>query len=428
MRFDAVDTDQAREAMRGCQAAYYLIHSMLAVGSAYRAHDLQLAEDFAKSAKASGVRRIIYLGGLGETGEGLSEHLSSRREVERALQSAGVPVTVFRAAMIIGSGSASFEILRYLVARLPVMVTPKWVSTQCQPIAVRNVLYYLVQCLEVQETEGRTMDIGGPDILTYRQLMQCMAKALGLRKRVVIPVPLLTPRLSSLWIHMVTPIDSSIARPLAEGLRNRVVCRDNAAVSFMPQKLLGAREAIDAALGKHREGQAETSWSDAGVMPGDPDWAGGDSYEDRRTIEIKAPAAIVFKVLCQLGGENGYFSSPMLWRIRGILDRVLGGPGLSRGRRSREHVVYGDALDFWRVTRVDQDRALELRAEMRLPGVARLAFEIEKFTDNLDRVRLTQIAAFAPRGVLGHLYWWSVTPFHRSVFNGMLRGIRTRAE
>jgi len=424
---DAADVTRLSETMCGCEAAYYLIHSMLVVGSEYRSHDAELARGFARASADAGVKRIIYLGGLGETGSRLSEHLSSRREVEQALRSAGLPVTVFRAAMIIGSGSASFEILRYLVARLPIMVTPRWVSTENQPIAVRNVIHYLVECLHVRDTNGKTLDVGGPDVLTYRDLMQRMADALGLRKRLVIPVPVLTPRLSSLWIHLVTPIDRRIARPLAEGLRNRVVCRNNDAAKLMPQDLLGTREAIDAALGKHSADQLETSWTDAGVMPGDPAWAGGDAYEDRRSVEVDAPAQAVFRALCQLGGENGYYGSPWLWRIRGLLDRLVGGPGLSRGRRSRKEVAYGDALDFWRVTRIEKNRALGLRAEMKLPGVAMLDFEIDDSAERPGAAVLSQTATFLPRGMLGHLYWLIVTPFHRTVFNGMLRGIKKQA-
>ncbi len=427
VKADATDRAALSDAMRGTEVAYYLIHSMLAVGPAYRSHDRVLAEGFAQAAAQAGIERIIYLGGLGETGTGLSEHLNSRREVEQALRSTKVPVTVLRAAMIIGSGSASFEILRYLVARLPVMVTPRWVSTESQPIAIRNVIHYLVECLSVPDTTGKTIDIGGPDVLTYRDLMQRMAEALGLRKRLVIPVPVLTPRLSSLWIHLVTPIDRRIARPLAEGLRNRVVCRNNEASELMPQELLSVREAIEAAVGKHSADQLETSWTDAGVMPGDPAWAGGDAYEDRRSMEIDAPAETVFRTLCQLGGENGYYSSPMLWRIRGVLDRLVGGPGLSRGRRSRAKIGYGDAIDFWRVTRIEENQALELRAEMRLPGVATLDFEIENISREPRKVRLTQTATFLPPGILGHLYWLGVTPFHGPVFNGMLKGIRAHA-
>ncbi|MCA9253563.1 MAG: SDR family oxidoreductase [Phycisphaerae bacterium] len=426
VKSDANDRVQLGENMCKCDAAYYLIHSMLAVGPKYRKHDRTLAENFARAASDAKVKRLIYLGGLGETGSGLSEHLKSRREVEVALKSTDVPVTVLRAAMIIGSGSASFEILRYLVARLPVMITPRWVSTECQPIAVRNVIHYLTECLNVPETVGQTLDVGGPDVLTYRALMQSMAQSLGLQKRIVIPVPVLTPRLSSLWIHLVTPINRRIARPLAEGLRNRVVCRNENAKRLMPQDLLSVKDAIDAALGKQASDQMETSWSDAGVMPGDPSWAGGKIYIDRRSIDIAATPRDVFRVLCQLGGENGYFSSPFLWRLRGLIDRLMGGPGLRRGRRSSDTIAYGDALDFWRVTGIEENRWLQLSAEMRLPGIAKLEFEIRGAANRSNNVTLVQTAKFSPRGILGRLYWLSVIPFHNIVFAGMLQGICDR--
>ncbi|MHC5113771.1 MAG: SDR family oxidoreductase [Planctomycetota bacterium] len=423
---DASDATALRAAMDGCSAAYYMIHSMMAAGPAYRQRDRALARGFADAAAEAGLDRIVYLGGLGETGTGLSEHLGSRREVEQVLRDGDVPVTVLRAAMIIGSGSASFEILRYLVERLPVMVTPKWVSTESQPIAVRNVVHYLAACLETPETVGRTLDIGGPDVLTYRDLMRTMAAVRGLRKRLVIPVPVLTPRLSSLWIHLVTPLSSHIARPLAEGLRNRVVCRDDEAARLMPQRLLTVREAIAAALGRREAGEVETSWSDAGAMPGDPDWAGGTVFVDRRTLDIAAPARAVHAAACRIGGGQGYYAASWLWRLRGALDRLVGGPGLRRGRRDPERVAYGEALDFWRVTGLDPERRLELRAEMKLPGEATLAFDIEPIDSG--RARLVQTARFKPRGLAGLLYWYAVLPLHGLVFSGMLRGIAGAAE
>ena len=292
---DLADETSLTRELEGCQAAYYLVHSMMSAGSDYAEHDHQLALTFARAAKNAGVKRIIYLGGLGETGPDLSEHLSSRREVEEALASTGVPVTVLRAAMIIGSGSASFEILRYLVERLPVMVTPKWVSTPCQPIAVRNVIGYLVGVLAVPETAGGVFDIGGPDVFCYRDIMRIMAEELGLRRRLIIPVPVLTPRLSSYWIQLITPLSNTIASPLAEGLKNPVVCRDNRIASLIPQELLGVREAIHAALNKMAEHNVETSWSMAGPIPGDPDWAGGTVFRDVRQITVEAPAWAVFR-------------------------------------------------------------------------------------------------------------------------------------
>jgi uncharacterized protein YbjT (DUF2867 family) len=413
-------------ALEGCSAAYYLVHSMLAAGAAYAEHDRQLARNFATAASATAsIERIVYLGGLGETGTELSEHLSSRREVEHELSSGMVPVTTLRAAMIIGSGSASFEILRYLVERLPVMVTPRWVQTESQPIAVRNVLEYLVRVLEVKETSGRILDIGGPEVLSYRDLMRTMTQALGLPRRLIVPVPVLTPRLSSLWIHLVTPLSHQIARPLAEGLRNRVVCRSTAARELMPQMLLTVRESIDAALGRYRNEGVETSWTDAGPIPGDPDWAGGTVFVDRRVAEIDAPPAAVFRAVRRIGGGNGWYAADVLWRFRGWIDRLVGGPGLRRGRRDPEILGYGDALDFWRVTGIEEDRCLELRAEMKLPGEALLEFEISEGDHGSV---LTQTARFKPRGLTGLLYWFTVLPLHNFVFRGMLGGIRRIAE
>lgn len=422
---DISDREHLTTALRGCEAAYYLVHSMMAAGTEYRTRDRQLATTFAQAAAAAGVGRIIYLGGLGETGERLSEHLSSRREVEAALASSGVPLTVLRAAMIIGSGSASFEILRYLVERLPIMVTPRWVQTESQPIAVADVLHYLVKCLETPETSGRTLDIGGPDVLTYRELMNVMARALGLRPRLILPVPVLSPRLSSLWIHLVTPISHRIARPLAEGLRNRVVCRDDAAARLMPHERMSVRTAIDAALGRTAEGNVETAWSDAGPIPGDPDWAGGRVFVDRRSVSIAASCEQVFSVVLRIGGDVGYFAADWLWRLRGLLDRLVGGPGLRRGRRCPDKLAFGEAVDFWRVTGLEEGRRLELRAEMRLPGEATLSFEV---APDGDGCVLTQIARFKPRGLAGIAYWYAVVPLHGVVFRGMLQGVKRVAE
>lgn len=431
-RVEVVEGDAAEEArlvdaMRGCIAAYYLVHSMDAAGAEYRRRDRALAEVFGRAAMKAGVPRIIYLGGLGETGEGLSEHLSSRREVEAALASAGVPVTVFRAAMIIGSGSASFEILRYLVERLPIMITPRWVSTESQPIAIRDVLHYLIAALENPATIGKTLDIGGPDVWSYARVMREMASALGLQRRLVFPVPVLTPRLSSLWIHLVTPLRASIARPLAEGLRNRVVCRDDEAHRLMPHQCLTIREAMEAALAKVQAGEVETAWSDAGVMPGDPVWAGGAVFVDRREATMSASPAAVWSAVASLGGTRGYYAADWLWRLRGIMDRLVGGPGLRRGRRSADELRLGDALDFWRVTAIDPPRRLELTAEMKLPGVATLSFDIEPGPAPTGRTLLVMTARFRPRGLLGIAYWRSVLPMHGIVFSAMLKGIARAA-
>lgn len=424
---DLADEDATTSAMRGCQAAYYLVHSMVA-GASYAEADRELARRFASAAARAGVGRVIYLGGLGEQGQGLSEHLASRREVEAVLAAGPVPVTVLRAAMIIGSGSASFEILRYLVERLPVMVTPRWVRTTSQPIAIGNVVTYLVACLSTPATVGRTLDIGGPDVVSYLELMRIMAEERGLRRRLVIPVPVLTPRLSSLWIHLVTPLSHRIARPLAEGLRNPVVCRDEEAARLMPQRLLGVREAIRVALEQVAHREVETGWLDAGPIPGDPDWAGGTVFMDRREIEVAARPADVFVTLSRIGGETGWYALDWLWRIRGVLDRLAGGPGLRRGRRDGERVAFGDAIDFWRVTGIEPGRRLALRAEMRLPGEASLEFIVEPMPGRTGCSRLVQTARFLPRGLLGLAYWYLVLPLHGFVFGRMLAGIRRAAE
>ena len=425
VRADLGDAGDLAEKLRGCEAAFYLVHSMTSSGAGYAEDDRHLATQFAIAARKAGVGRIIYLGGLGETGPDLSEHLASRRQVEAALASTGVAVTVLRAAMIIGSGSASFEILRYLVERLPVMVTPKWVSTPCQPIAVRNVIEYLVKCLSAPETVGDIFYIGGPEVLCYRDIMRAMAEELGLRQRWIIPVPVLTPRLSSYWIHLVTPLSHAIAKPLAEGLKNPVVCRENRIREIIPQKLLTVREAMRAALTKIAEHQVETSWSMAGVIRGDPDWAGGTVFRDAREATIEAPAAAIFRAVCRVGGGHGWYEGDWLWRIRGWMDRMMGGPGLRRGRRNPEMVSYGEALDFWRVTGYERDRRLALRAEMKLPGEAMLEFQIEE--KGSGECTLRQTALFQPRGLFGLLYWYSVVPLHHIVFRGMLRGIKREA-
>jgi uncharacterized protein YbjT (DUF2867 family) len=424
VRGDAGDPASLRAAMAGCRAAYYLVHSMIAAGAEYAEEDRRLARAFAAAAEEAGLERLLYLGGLGELGTGLSEHLTSRREVETLLASGRTPVTVFRAAMIIGSGSASFEILRYLVERLPVMVTPRWVTTESQPIAVRNVVQYLVAALDVPATAGRTLDIGGPDVLSYRELLRIMAEERGLRRRVVIPVPVLTPRLSSLWIHLVTPISHRIARPLAEGLRNRVVCRDDEAQRLLPQPLLSVREAIRAALDHVAHDDVETSWSMAGPVPGDPDWAGGTVFTDRRSRAVEAPPEAVYAAVVRIGGGQGWYAADWLWRLRGILDRLVGGPGLRRGRRGSGDLGYGEALDFWRVTGLEPNRRLALRAEMKLPGEALLEFEIEPAAGGST---LTQTARFRPKGLLGLAYWYGVMPLHAFVFDGMIEGIRKEA-
>lgn len=424
VRCDLADREATAAALAGCTAGVYLVHSMMTAGAEFADADQELARSFAAAAHAAGVGHLVYLGGLGETGGDLSEHLRSRREVEGALRSTPVPVTVLRAAMVLGSGSASFEILRHLVERLPVMITPRWVDTESQPIAIDDVLAFLVAAVQRRDLAGGTFDIGGPDVMTYRQMMQLVAAELGLRRRLIVPVPVLTPRLSSLWIHLVTPIDHRIARPLAEGLRNRMVCRDDRARELRPGATLSVRAAVRAALAAEGAPTAESHWSDAGPMPGDPEWSGGTVLRDRRSLRLDLPPDAAFAAVAQVGGARGWPGGMWLWRLRGAIDRLVGGPGLRRGRRDPDHLAYGDALDFWRVTRVEAGRELELRAEMRLPGVAVLRFEIEPAGEGC---RLVQEARFRPRGLAGLLYWYAVWPVHAFVFRRMLHGFGRRA-
>lgn len=425
---DVFDRAALTEALRGCQAAYYLVHSMNPGARDFADADRQAAENMAAAATAGGVPRIVYLGGLGEEGSGLSHHLASRAEVASILRAGTVPVTVLRAAMIIGSGSASFEILRYLVERLPVMITPRWIDTPCQPVAIRNVLGYLIGCLECPETVGETFDIGQEEIVSYRQLMEIYADEAGLRRRWIIPVPVLTPRLSSYWIHLVTPVPAALARPLAEGLRNPVVCRDTRIRQLIRQPLLDSRQAIRLALERLRQQAVESSWIDAGRIPpaewsvsGDPRWAGGTVLEDSRRIVMAATADEVWSVVSRVGGSTGWYYGDWLWKLRGLLDRLVGGVGLIRGRRHATDLQVGDALDFWRVSSVERPRRLLLAAEMKLPGQAVLEFRLQQ--DAAGQTELRQTARFLPRGLWGLLYWYAVMPFHGLVFNGMLRGI-----
>lgn len=436
---DLSDAVPLVEAMRGCGAAFYLVHSTSAAPRENVVRDRELARTFAEAAQRARLARIVYLGRLGELEPGPSEHLASRRDVERLLASGTTPVTALRASQILGSGSTSFEILRHLVERLPVMVTPRWVSTECQPIAVRNVLHYLVACLSTPATEGRPLDIGGPEVLAYRELMRIMAEELGLRRRLVIPVPVLTPRLSAFWIHLVTPISYHSAVPLVEGLRNRAVCLDDEACRLMPQRMLTVREGIRLALERVEQRDVETVWSSAGSVPENQDWSGGRVFTDTRSLDLEVPPAAVYRAVCRIGGANGWYSTDRLWWLRGVLDRLAGGPGLRRGRRDPERLSFGDVVDFWRVIGLEPNRALRLRAEMKLPGEAMLEFAVEprdaqngplppEAADRAPRSRLTQTARFRPRGLAGVLYWYAVLPFHGIVFHQMLNGIRFAAE
>ena len=412
------------EQLRGCDVLIYLVHSMRSAHSAYHEVDNQLAESTAIACERAGVKQIIYLGGLGDNSDHLSTHLKSRREVEGHLRNSRVPVTTLRAAMIIGSGSSSFEILRYLVERLPIMITPRWVRTESQPISIRNVLEAITACTGADKQYGKIIDIGGSNVLSYLELMRLVSKNLKLPRRIVIPVPVLTPRLSSLWIHLVTPVDAQIARPLAEGLSNRVVCQGNSLEELIGHPPDSAAEAIEAAIAHERSDTIETSWTDSGPMPHDPSWAGGHVYQDCRERCIDAPAPCVYEAISVIGGGHGYYKADWLWRLRGMMDRLAGGPGLRRGRRRQRVLHEGDALDFWRVLHADTNKRLVLFAEMKLPGTATLTFSIEPSDQG---ILLTQTAHFRPRGIAGLLYWQAIKPLHGFVFTGMLNGIRDEA-
>lgn len=421
---DVLDLNSLEEACHGCDAAFYLVHSMNQQSTDFADTDRKAAENMRDAAASAKLERIIYLGGLGVHDDSLSKHLRSRHEVAEILSEGEVPATILRAGMIIGSGSASFEILRYLVERLPVMITPRWVQTPSQPIGVRNVLYYLLKSLEIDAMKGKSFDIGGPEVISYDCLMRLYAEEAGLGKRLVIPVPVFTPRLSSYWIHFVTPVPSFIARPLAEGLKNPVVCQEDEITRLIPQKLLSCREAVRYAIDRTQQELTDTHWTDAGLVPvewanpGDAAWSGGTCYTDHRVIVVNEPASEVWSRITRLGGTFGWYHGNWLWHLRGLMDKMVGGVGLSRGRRSATNLSVGDALDFWRVLYLIPGKHLTLYAEMKLPGVATLEFKLTQQSENVTQ--LEQVARFKPRGLTGLLYWFMVSPLHEYVFNGML--------
>ncbi|MCC7528765.1 MAG: SDR family oxidoreductase [Candidatus Melainabacteria bacterium] len=427
-QLDLKDLESTRQAVEGCDVVYYLMHSMNPESKDFAQADKLAAGNMVKVGEENGLCQLIYLGGLGEDEANLSKHLRSRAEVAEILRGAKFPVTILRAAMIIGSGSASFEILRYLTDRLPVMVTPRWVSTTSQPIAIRNVLHYLLKALRLGETFDRTFDIGGPEVLTYRQLMETYAREAGLPVPIIVPVPVFTPRLSSYWINFVTPVPAYIARPLAEGLRNPAVCRESKITEIIPQDLLTCAAAIKIAIDRIQHHKVESHWTDAGRMPpvewfssSDPQWAGGAVFSDVRRVTIEGTAADAWKAVARIGGTTGWYYANWLWRLRGLLDFLWGGIGLRLGRRDPDELRTGDAVDFWRVKSAEREKRLLLIAEMKLPGEAALEFQIKQTGEN--RTEILQIARFLPSGLLGLAYWFAVSPLHEFIFTGMLSGV-----
>lgn len=423
---DLLDEASLRAALEGVDLAYYLVHSMGARGS-FEDMDRTAAQNFAAAAKAAGVQGIVYLGGLGSDAEELSAHLRSRHEVGRLLRASGVPVLEFRASIVIGSGSLSFELIRSLVERLPVMITPRWVKVPAQPIAIDDLLAYLVAALDLPVTEFGVYEIGGADQVTYADVMRVYARQRSLRIR-MIPVPVLTPYLSSLWLGLVTPLYARIGRKLIESIVHPTVVRDASALTVFPVRPMGVDAAVARALANEDREFAATRWSDALSSAGpQPSWGGvqfGTRLVDSRAVTVPVPAAAAFAPIQRIGGRTGWYGADWLWRIRGYMDLLVGGVGMRRGRPSPTRIRLGDALDFWRVEAFEPDRLLRLAAEMRLPGRAWLEFEI---TSEGDTSTIRQTAIFDPVGLAGRLYWYAVYPFHEIVFGGMLRNIASAA-
>jgi uncharacterized protein YbjT (DUF2867 family) len=422
VRGDCLDRNSLAACMAGVHTAYYLVHSMGSEGS-FAEEDRLAARNFADAASAAGVRRIVSLGGLGDEDPSLSAHLRSRQEVAGILRASGVPTLEFRASIVIGSGSLSFEMIRALVQRLPVMICPRWVAVKAQPIAVEDVIAYLMQALELPAGQGGTFEIGGADQVSYGEIMKEYARQCGLR-RWMIPVPVLTPRLSSLWLGLVTPIYARIGRKLVDSMRNPTLVKDVSALAAFQVRPRGLKEAIERALLNEDREIAETRWPDALSSGGKlASWGGvsfGTRLVDSRTVEVSVPPTAAFAPVRRVGGSQGWYFANFLWKIRGFLDLLVGGVGLRRGRRNPEDVAVGDALDFWRVESFEPGRRLSLAAEMKIPGRAWLHFEVEP-SPNGSVIR--QTAIFDPAGLAGLLYWYGLYPVHRWMFAGMLRRI-----
>jgi uncharacterized protein YbjT (DUF2867 family) len=427
---DALRPETLSPALQGVWATYYLIHSLTDTPD-YRERDIVVARNFGLAAKDVGVERILYLGGLGDPEEKLSVHLRSRQETGAALREAGVPVTEFRAAVIVGTGSLSFEMVRYLTERLPVMICPQWVFTRIQPIAIRDVLSYMVGALEIPESAGQIIEIGGADVLTYGDMMKGYAKVRGLR-RLLIPVPVLTPRLSAHWVHWMTPVPSGIVYPLIEGLRNEVVVRDDTAQTLFPDiQPVGYEVAVQRALSELEAARVETRWTDSltssqgDSQPVELTTEKGLQIERRQYVADASPED-VFAVFTGLGGDRGWLYGDWLWELRGLGDRLVGGPGLRRGRRDPEELRVGDALDFFRVEAIELDRLLRLRAEMVIPGEAWLQLEAVPLSGGQTQV--VQTILMATKGLLGFLYWYALYPFHSLIFGKLVQRISEEAE
>ena len=428
-----VRADVAR-AVSAVDVVYYLVHSMSSAGD-FEEVERQVATLVAEEAKSAQVKRIVYLGGLHPKGQ-LSRHLGSRKEVGEILLASGVPTIALQAGVIIGSGSASFEMIRHLTEILPAMPAPKWVRNKIQPIAIRDVLHYLVKSAELPPEINRAFDIGGPDVFRYFQLMNGYAKEAGLKERLILALPVLTPWLASQWVNLVTPIPRSLAVPIIESLLHDAVMKNHDIDDVIPppaEGLTGFRRSVELALVRMRSGEVETSWRNTEVigapsdpLPSDPEWAGHTVYTDSREVTVAAPSDELWKVVESIGGDNGWYSLPVAWAARGLLDKLVGGVGLRRGRRDPDKLLTGDALDFWRVEKIERGSFLRLRAEMKLPGLAWLEFTVTPVGE--EHSTLSQRAIFFPQGLGGRLYWFAVTPLHGIVFAGMARSMGKAAE
>ena len=419
---DCLDRASLRPAMAGVQTAYYFVHSMGSTGK-FEEQDRQAAHNFADAAREQGVKRIVYLGGLGIQDQSLSAHLRSRHEVADILRSMGVPTIEFRASIVIGSGSLSFEMIRALVQRLPAMICPRWVAVKAQPIAIEDVVAYLVAALDLPIEQSAIFEIGGPDQVSYGEIMQEYARQCGLR-RWMIPVPILTPHLSSLWLGLVTPIYARVGRKLIESMKNPTLVRDKSALTVFNIQPMGLKDAIKRALHHENLEYAATFWSDALSSSGKPpSWGGvrfGTRLVDSRTVSVPVSPAMAFAPIQRIGGSNGWYFASFLWQVRGFFDLLVGGVGLRRGRRDAHTLVAGDALDFWRVESIEPCRRLNLVAEMKVPGRAWLQFEVEPASDGSV---IRQTAIFDPAGLSGLLYWYALYPIHYCIFKGMLHQI-----
>ncbi len=424
---DLLAPETLRGALDGVGTAYYLVHSM-GSGADFARRDRESAAHFGSAALAAGVGRLVYLGGLGDSGAALSEHLRSRQETGDVLRASGVPVVEFRASVVIGSGSLSVEMIRALVERLPVMICPRWVAVETQPIAVEDVIAYLLAALDLPPRASGLYEIGGPDRVTYGDLMREYARQRGLR-RILIPVPLLTPRLSSLWLGLVTPLYARVGRKLIDSLVNRTVVEDPAALDAFAIRPRGIREAISRALVREEKDIEETRWSDSFSSSGlpaarDGNMRVGSRLVDSRAVIVPVPPGAAFAAVRRIGGDAGWYYGDLLWRLRGFLDMLAGGIGMRRGRRDPDRLHAGDTLDFWRVESIEPERLLRLAAEMRVPGRAWLQFET---TPAAGGTEIRQTAIFDPVGLSGLAYWWALYPIHRRIFAGMLAGIARHA-